>query len=74
MRCTAGYSLLLDLRRNEDISKELTSDPAKKKLTQCKQKWLYLVSRMEDIRYPKHLLDYQPIGRRPGTTIEETTR
>jgi hypothetical protein len=33
---------------------------------QYKQKLLNHVSRMEDIRYPEQLLDYQPIGRRPG--------
>jgi len=35
-----------------------------RKLAQYKQKWLILVSRMEDIRYPKQLPDYPPIGRR----------
>jgi hypothetical protein len=28
------------------------------------------VSRMEDIRYPEQLLDYQPIGRRPGWPLK----
>jgi hypothetical protein len=27
---------------------------------------------MEDIRYTKHLIDYRPIGRRPGRQIKET--
>jgi len=66
MRHTAGYSLL-DHRRNEDILEELTVDPLENKLAQYKQKELNHVSRMEDIRYPKELLDYRPIGKqRPG--------
>jgi len=69
MTLTTGYSLL-DQRRNENILQELKVDSAEKKLAQCTQKWLNHVSRMEDIRYPKQLLDYRPIGRgRPGRSI-----
>jgi hypothetical protein len=56
MKCTARYNLL-DHRRNEDIS-EHKVDPIEKKLVQYRQKWSNHVSRMEDIRYPKQLLDY----------------
>jgi len=62
MRHTAGCSLL-DHERNEHIL-QLEVHPVKKKLAQYKRKWLNLVSRMEDIRYPKQILDYRPIGRR----------
>jgi hypothetical protein len=54
---TAVYSLL-DCRRN-DILEELKSKPSqKKKLAQYKEEWLNHVTRMEDIRYPKQLLEY----------------
>jgi len=47
----------------------------KNKLAQYKQKWLNHVSRVEDIRYQKQILDYRPIGRRrPERLIRETTR
>jgi hypothetical protein len=52
MRHTAGYSLL-DNRKNEDILEEPNVDLAVKKLAQYEQKWLYHVSTMEDIRFPK---------------------
>jgi hypothetical protein len=42
----------------------------KKKLAQYKQKWLNNVRRMEDIRYPKQLLDYPLIGIKPGRTLK----
>jgi len=35
-----------------------------------KQKWLNHVSRMEDMRYSKQLLDSRPIGRRPGRLLK----
>jgi hypothetical protein len=57
MRLSAGYSLL-DQRRTEYILKELKVDPAEKKLAQYKQKWLNNVSRLEDVRHPKQLLNY----------------
>jgi len=36
----------------------LFTDSAKKKLAQCKQKWLEHVHRMEDMSYPKQLFEY----------------
>jgi hypothetical protein len=51
------------------IWEELKVDPVQKKLAQYKLKWLNRVSRMEDIRYPKQLLDYGPL-RRPGRPLK----
>jgi hypothetical protein len=58
MRRTPGYTLLAR-RRNEDILGEIKVDTVEKKLAQYKHKWLNVVSRMEDIGYPKRLLDYR---------------
>jgi hypothetical protein len=58
---TAGYSLLLDHGRNEDIL-ELNTEPVKKRFAQYEQKLLNNVSRMDGIRHPKQLHDYQPVG------------
>jgi len=55
MRRTTGY-ILLDYRRNEDVLEELKTDPTENKLVQCKQKWLNLARRIEDIRYTKNSL------------------
>jgi hypothetical protein len=59
---TSGYSLS-DQRKNENILEELGADPVQKSLAQYKQKYLNHVSRMEDVTYPKQLLDYRTIGR-----------
>jgi hypothetical protein len=69
MRCRAGYSLL-DRKRNEDILEEHELDPVETKLAQYKRTLLYHISRMEDIRYPEQLLDYRPMGRRPGRPLK----
>jgi hypothetical protein len=47
MRCTVGYNLL-DPRRNENISENLT-DTVKKKLAQYKQKCLNHGSRIKNM-------------------------
>jgi hypothetical protein len=57
MRHTAGYNLIHH-RRNEDILEKLNVDTDEEKSAQYEQKWLNLVTRMEDIRYPKQLLGY----------------
>jgi hypothetical protein len=62
MRRTVGYSLL-DHRRDEDILQEFKKHSFEKKVAQYKQNLLNHVSRMEDIRYTKHLLDCRPVGR-----------
>jgi hypothetical protein len=51
---------------------KLKVDPVENKLAQYKQKWLYYVIRMEDIMYPRQLLDCPPIGRRrrPGRLLK----
>jgi hypothetical protein len=61
MSCTAGYSSL-DHRRNEDTL-EIKVDTVEEKFSQYKHKWLNHVGKMEDIRYPKQLLDYRHIRR-----------
>jgi len=63
---TAGYSLL-DHRRNEDILEGSKVDLVKEKLAQYEEIRLNYVSKREDIRYSKQLLDYRHIERRkPG--------
>jgi hypothetical protein len=60
---TAGYNLM-DYRRKQDIQEGIKVEPVDRKLAQYKQKRLNQVSRMEDVRYPKHFLVCQPVGRR----------
>jgi len=43
---------------------ELNVKTVQMKVAQYKQKWLNCVSRMEDVRYPKQLLDYWSVRRR----------
>jgi hypothetical protein len=67
----AGYSLS-GHRRNEDIL-EIKVGPLEKTQVQYRHKWLNHVSRMEDIRHPRRLIDYRPIGRRrrrPGRPLK----
>jgi len=56
MTRTAEYSLLHP-RRNEDIVEYIKEGPVEKKVAHYKQKWLYYVSRMEIITYPKNSLN-----------------
>jgi hypothetical protein len=42
-----------------------------RKWSQCKQRRLNHVSRMEDIRYPKQILDYRPAGKRLGRPLKQ---
>jgi hypothetical protein len=59
---TKGFSLL-DKRRDEDILDEFKVDPMKRNQHNINKEWLNHVSRLEDIRYPEHLLEYRPIER-----------
>jgi hypothetical protein len=57
MKRTAGCTLL-DHGKNVQTSEVLKEDTVEKKLAQYKQNWLNHISKMEDVRYPKQLLDY----------------
>jgi hypothetical protein len=63
-RHTAGYNSL-NRRRNGNISEKINIDSVKKKLAQCKEKWLNHVSRMEDISTQNNLtinlVDYEDL-------------
>jgi len=57
-----------------EIFLELKADSVEKKLAQYKQELLNHISSEEDIRYPKLLLNYWPVGkRRPGRPLNKTT-
>jgi hypothetical protein len=63
LRKTAGYTLM-DHKENEEIIRELQAAPIIKKIQIYKTKWIQHVSRMDDQRYPKKMLQYQPRGKR----------
>jgi len=52
------------------VFQNLKVDPVEKKLEHSMEKRLKRVSRMEDIWYPQQLLDYRPIGQRPGLELK----
>jgi hypothetical protein len=58
---------ILPFLLNQTYSKRDTSeeqDKVEKERPQDKRKWINHVSRVEDIRYPKQILDYRPIDRK----------
>jgi len=55
---------------NDNILDELKVDEVEKKVAQYKEMRLNHVSRMEGIRYPRRLLDYRPMGTRPGRLLK----
>jgi hypothetical protein len=63
LRKTAGYTLM-DHKQNEEIIKELQVAPIINKIQNYKTKCIQHVSRMDDQRYPKKMLQYQPRGKR----------
>jgi hypothetical protein len=70
LRRTAGHTLL-DHKRNEEILEKLHVRPLKERLCTYTHKWFQHVHRMEDIRLPKQLLNYQSKGRRrPGRPLK----
>jgi hypothetical protein len=58
------YSIygILDHRR-DGLLEKLNTDPVEKK-------WSNHANRMEDIRYPKQVLDYRPIGIKPECPLK----
>jgi hypothetical protein len=58
----------------ENVLEEIKMDTIENRLAQYKQKYLNLVSMMEDIIYPKQLLDSPPILRRIRIKIRRSER
>jgi hypothetical protein len=63
LRRTAGYTLL-DHKKNDDILQELNTTPVLEKITKYRHNWVKHVHRMNNTRFPKALIEYQPRGRR----------
>jgi len=51
----------MDHGRNDNTLGEIKMYLVEKKLAQRKQKWWNRVSRVEDIIYPKQIINYRPI-------------
>jgi hypothetical protein len=62
-RKTAGYTLF-DHKRKEEILEELKVDPVDEKQRRHKSSWLQHVTRMNNNRILKIMLNYRPSGRR----------
>jgi hypothetical protein len=62
-RRTAGYTLF-DHKRNEKIWEQLKVEPVDEKLRRYKSNWLQQVTRKNNNRAPKIMLNYSPTGRR----------
>jgi hypothetical protein len=60
---TAGYTLF-DHKRNEEISEGLKVEPVDEKLRRYKSNWLRHVTRMNNNRMAKIMLNYRPNGLR----------
>jgi hypothetical protein len=63
MRTTAKY-IWSDYKRNDDIIKELKTEPVIRKIQKCKNNWIEHSNRMRRDRIPKLLKNYKPRGRR----------
>jgi hypothetical protein len=62
-RRTAEYTLS-DHKGNEEIFEGLKVEPVDEKLRRCKSNWLQHVTRLNNNRMPKIMLNYRPNGRR----------
>jgi hypothetical protein len=63
LRGTAGYTLFDD-KRKEEIFERLTGEAVDEKLSRYKSNWLRHVTRMNNNRMPKIMLNYRPNGPR----------
>ena len=73
-RRTGGYTRF-DHKRNEEILEELKVEPADEKLRRFKSNWLRHVTRMNNNRMPKIMLNYRPKWTKTTwKTLEEITR
>jgi hypothetical protein len=62
MRKTVKYAWQ-DHKRNQEIMKELKTNPVLGKINNYKEKWTQHVHRMERSRLPRAILNYQPSGK-----------
>jgi hypothetical protein len=63
------------LTKKNVILEELKVEPADKKIKRYKSNWLRCVTRMNNNRMPKIVLNCRPVGRRRlGKTFEDTNR
>jgi len=63
LRSVKGYTRL-DKIRSEIIRKELEIPGIQNVRTKYKQNWINHLERMDNIRLPKHCINYKPRGRR----------
>jgi hypothetical protein len=63
MRKTAKYTRQ-DHKRNQEIMKELKTNPVLEKINNYKEKCIQHVHRMERSTFPRAILNYQPSGKR----------
>jgi hypothetical protein len=63
MRRTAGYTKW-DLKRNEEVLKELKVEPILDYIYRYQNNWRQHVTRMSRTRIPKAIMYYQPRGNR----------
>jgi ABC-type ATPase involved in cell division len=70
LRRTVGYTLL-DHEKNEDILQELNITPVLEKITKYRHNWVKHIRCMNNLRFPKALIEYHPRGRRhPGRPLK----
>jgi hypothetical protein len=62
-RRMAGYTIL-DHKRNEEFLEGMKAEPVDKKLRRYKSDWLQHVTRTNNKRMPKIMLNYRSNGRR----------
>jgi hypothetical protein len=59
--------ILFDHKMNQDIMKELKTQPALENINNYKHKWIWHVLRMDRSSLPYTIMKYQPAGKRnPG--------
>jgi hypothetical protein len=63
IRTTVKY-ILRDYKRNNDVMKELKTEPVMGKILEYKNNWIQHVNRMQRDRIPKLLKNYKPRGTR----------
>jgi hypothetical protein len=63
MRKTAKHTRQ-DHKINQEIMKELETNPVLEKINNHKEKWIQHAHRMERSRLPRAILNYQPSGKR----------